>query len=204
MDMHRDKRAGCARPAQIAAWIATLVAFFLLITGALLFRNRLVRVTRNTWPPAPVWQGTGVLREANGSAFPLYVKLRFERKHEGAGPVEGKTNLIGTASLCTAEKIPLDLDISGSLDAWWLEDGKAVTLYFHTEKNSNPKLFFLLYGSWQGTALVLEDRGTLAYFFEANTDTKSRLRSPVILKNAQIALHYGERDQFEALCVSPT
>jgi hypothetical protein len=177
------------------AWIATLVAFFVLITAPLLLRYRFARTTRNTWPwpPAPVWQGSGFLRDANGSAFPLYVKLRFERKHEGAGPVDGKTNLIGTASLCTAQKIPLDLEISGSLDSWWLENGKVVTLYFRTERNSNPKLFFLLYGSWQGTDLVLEDRGTLAYFFETSTDTKSRLRSPVTLKNTQIALHYGEK-----------
>jgi hypothetical protein len=141
---------------------------------------------------------------ANGSAYPLYVKLRFERKHEGFGPANGKTNLIGTASLCTAQNTPLDLDISGSLDAWWLENGKAVTLYFRTERYSNPKLFFLLYGSWQGTELVLEDRGTLAYFFKTTKDRESQLARPASLKNTQITLHYGEKDEFEALCSSAT
>lgn len=150
----------------MAGWLATLVGFFLLITSPLLLRYRYPGASRNTWPSAPVWQGNGILYGANGSAYPLCVKLRFERKHEGFGPANGKTNLIGTASLCTAQNTPLDLDISGSLDAWWLENGKAVTLYFRTGRYSNPKLFFLLYGSWQGTELVLEDRGTLAYFFK--------------------------------------
>jgi hypothetical protein len=202
MDEQLKKRADDTRPIQIAAWIATLVAFFLLITVPLFLRHRLARATRNSWPPAPVWQGSGVLHAANGSAYPLYLKLRFERKHEGSGPAHGKTNLIGTASLCTAQKTPVDLEISGSLDAWWLENGKAVTLYFRTERNSNPKLFFLLYGSWQGTELVLEDRGTLAYFFKASTDTKNQLKPPS--KNTQITLHYGEKNEFEAFCPSAT
>lgn len=144
------------------------------------------------------------MQAANGSTFPLYVKLRFERKHEGVGPTDGKTNLIGTASVCTVQKGPLDLDISGSLDAWWLENGKAVTLYLRTERNSSPRLSFLLYGSWQGTELVLEDRGTLPYFFTADTDIKSRLRPTATVKNAQIRLRYGEKDEFEALCPSLT
>jgi hypothetical protein len=188
----------------MAAWLATLVTFFLLITAPLFFRYHFARVAHNTWPPAPMWQGNGVLRGANGSAFPLFVKLRFERKHDGAGPTDGKTNLVGTASLCTAQKIPLHLDISGSLNAWWLENGKVVTLYFRTERNSNPKLFFLLYGSWQGTELVLEDRGSLAYFFTADSDMKTRLRPPATVKNAQITLRYGQKEEFEALCPSST
>jgi hypothetical protein len=204
MNKHLPKRADAARPAQIAAWIATLVVFFLLITAPLFLRHRLPRAAPSTWPPAPVWQGSGVLHAANGSAYPLYLKLRFERKHQGSGPADGKTNLIGTASLCNAQKTPVDLDISGSLEAWWLENGKAVTLYFRTERNSNPKLFFLLYGSWQGTELVLEDRGTLAYFFKASTDAKNRLKPPTLPNNTQITLHYGEKNEFETLCPSVT
>jgi len=195
------KRVEYMRPAQVAAWITILVTVFLLLTAPLFLRHRLARAASNSWPPAPVWRGSGILHAANGSAYPLYVKLRFERKHEGSGPADGKTNLIGTASLCTGEKSALDLEISGSLDAWWLENGKAVILYFRTERNS-PKLFFLLYGSWQGTELVLEDRGTLAYFFKAATDTHSRLKPSATPKNTQITLHYGEKDQFEALCPS--
>jgi hypothetical protein len=133
----------------------------------------------------------------------LYLKLRFERKHEGSGPADGKTNLIGTASLCTAQKTPVGLDISGSLDAWWFENGKPVTLYFRTGRNSNPKLFFLLYGSWQGTELLLEDRGTLAYFFDANASGKSPLRPATTSRNTEITLHYGKKDEFEALCPAP-
>ena|ERR1700676_1461704 len=102
MDQHLKKRADDSRPKQIAAWTATLLVFFLLITVPLFLRHRLARATSNSWPPAPVWQGTGVLHGANGSAYPLYLKLRFERKHEGSGPADGKTNLIGTASLGTA------------------------------------------------------------------------------------------------------
>jgi hypothetical protein len=75
-----------------------------------------------------------------------------------------------------------------------------VTLYFRTERNSNSKLFFLLYGWWQGTELVLEDRGTLAHFFKISAENSSPLRPPGTPKNAQITLHYGEKDQFEALC----
>jgi hypothetical protein len=55
-----------------------------------------------------------------------------------AGPTDGKTNLIGTASLCTVQKSPLDLDIPGSLDAWWLENGKAVTLYLLRKEIQAP------------------------------------------------------------------
>lgn len=198
-----EKRADPKRPFQIAAGFAASLTFILLTTAPLLLRYRSAR-TPHTWPRAPVWQGNGVLQAANGSTFPLYVKLRFERKHGGAGPTDGKTNLIGTASLCTVQKSPLDLDISGSLDAWWLENGKAVTLYLRTERNSSPRLSFLLYGSWQGTELVLEDRGTLAYFFNAGTDMKNWQRPPAKVKNAQITLRYGEKDEFEALCPSPT
>jgi hypothetical protein len=165
----------------MAGWLATLVVFLLLITGPLVLRYRLVRVTRNSWPPAPVWQGTGVPHAANGSAYPLYVKLRFERKHEGSGPAEGKSNLIGTASRCPSPTTPLDVDIFGSLDALWLENGKPVTLYFRTERNSKPRLFFLLYGSRQGTELVLEDRGTLAYSFKTNAGMRRRLRTPTMV-----------------------
>jgi hypothetical protein len=204
MDKYLRKRADNTRPIPIAAWSVTLVAFFLLITVPLLLRHRLSRAARNTWPPAPVWQGSGVLHAANGSAYPLYLKVRFERKHDGSGPADGKANLIGTASLCTAQKTPIDLDISGSLDGWWLENGKAVTLYFRTEQNSSPKLFFLLYGSWQGTELVLEDRGTLAYFFKTSTDKKSQRKPSTTHKNTQITLHYGEKNEFEPLCRSAT
>ena len=199
-----EKRADGERPSQLVAWIGTLIIFLLLISGPLLVRHRLTRATHNTWPPAPLWQGAGVLQAANGSAYPLYLKLRFERKHEGSGPADGKTNLIGTASLCTTQRTPVDLDISGSLDAWWLENGKAVTLYFRTERNSTPKLFFLLYGSWQGTELVLDDRGSLGYFFKTSENTNSRIRPPTMLKNAQITLHYSGKNEFEALCPSPT
>ena len=73
-------------------------------------------------------------------------------------------------------------------------------LYFRTERNSNPRLFFLLYGSWQGTKLVLEDRGTLAYFFRTGTDMESGLRAKTTLANTQITLHYAEKDEFEAFC----
>jgi hypothetical protein len=187
-------------PSQTAAWIVALFAFFLLIAAPLLLRHRLANPASTSWPPAPVWQGSGILQVANRFAYPFYMKLRFERKHEGSGPADGKTNLIGTATLCTPQKSPLDLDISGSLDAWWLENGRTVTLYFRTERNSNPKLFFLLYGSWQGTELVLEDRGTLAHLFKTSADTQSPLKPPETPKNAQITLHYGEKDQFEALC----
>jgi hypothetical protein len=204
MERHLPKRTDDTRPIQVAAWLVTLVAFFLLVTVSPFLRHRLARAAPNTWPLAPVWQGSGVLHAENGCAYPLYLKLRFERKHEGSGPADGKTNLIGSASLCTAQKIPVDLEISGSLDGWWLEDGKPVTLYFRTERNSNPKLFFLLYGSWRGTELVLEDRGTLAYFFKASTGTKNRLKlPPPPPQNTQITLHYGEKDEFEALCPSP-
>ena len=72
------------------AWIGTLIIFLLLITAPLLFRHRLTRTTHNTWPPAPVWQGAGVLQAANGSPYPLYLKLRFERKHEGSRAAERK------------------------------------------------------------------------------------------------------------------
>jgi hypothetical protein len=57
-------------------------------------------------------------------------------------------------------------------------NGKAVTLYFRIERNSSPKLFRLPYGSWQGTELVLEDRGTLAYFFNTSSDKKSQPKPP--------------------------
>jgi hypothetical protein len=51
---------------------------------------------------------------------------------------------------------------------------------------------------------VLEDRETLAYFFNAGTDMKNRQRPPAKVKNAQITLRYGEKDEFEALGSSPT
>ncbi|MGA2420012.1 MAG: hypothetical protein ABSG69_07995 [Candidatus Acidiferrum sp.] len=98
------------------------------------------------WTPAPVWSGTGVLQAASGGGYPLYLKLRFAAKHQGPEPGKGKTNLIGAATICTPQNALFDLEVSGSVDAWFAENGSNVVLYPHNERNAQPKLAFLLYG----------------------------------------------------------
>jgi hypothetical protein len=114
--------------------------------------------------------------------------------------------LIGTATLCESKLGSVDLDVSGTLDAWFVENGKQVILYLRTERKTNPKLFFLLYGSWQGSALLLEDRGTFGYLLDGNAfaaagraavwpQTRASRRI-----NSEITLHYAERDEFDNSC----
>jgi hypothetical protein len=100
-----EKRGEHRWPSKTAAWIAALFAFFLLIAAPLLPRRRLANPTRTSWPLAPVWQGSGILHAANRSAYPLYMKLRFERKREGSGTADGKTSLIGTATFVLLENL---------------------------------------------------------------------------------------------------
>ena len=157
------------------------------------------------WTPAPAWQGTGVLQAAIGAGYPLYLKLRFERKHQGPEPSKGRTNLIGTATICTPQNALFDLEVSGSVDAWFAENGSNVVLYLHNERSAQPKLTLLLYGSWQGTELVLEDRGSLGNSF--NPDGTPKAYAPTRTNarhNSEIKLHYGERSAFEAACPAAT
>lgn len=194
-------RARGARLVKIAGWIGAGTAFLLVVAATVRWAGLgLTDDTGRSWKPAPVWQGNGVLA-ANGATYRFYVKIRFERKHEGANPTVGKTNLIGIATICAPHQIAIELDVSGTMDAWWVENGKAVTLYLRPEKKSDPKLFFLLYGSWQGTELVLEDRGTLENFFKTYVRTKNPRRSSKgPMKTAEVTLHYGEKSEFERAC----
>ncbi|HEY2351626.1 MAG TPA: hypothetical protein VGH83_03880 [Candidatus Acidoferrum sp.] len=175
-------------------------AFLLVLVAGLSVRHWLVRNPRRQWTPAPVWQGTGFARGASGRSYPLFLKIRFERKHEGSGPADGKTNLIGTAEICDPRLGPIDLEVSGSLGAWYVENGKEVTLYLRTERSAYPRLFFLLYGSWQGQELLLEDRGTMENFFKMAERLKNSRFSPAARRDTVIVLHYGERAEFDRAC----
>ena len=118
-----------ARLLRNVGYLATGVSTVLiLLLGVASLRHWLVN-PKIPWEPAPAWHGTGVLQSAGGAKYPLYLKVRFERKHQGLEPTSGKTNLIGTATICTPQKIRFDLDVSGTVDAWWPEDGKNVVLY---------------------------------------------------------------------------
>jgi len=157
------------------------------------------------WMSAPVWHGTGVLQAASGAGYPLYLKLRFERKHQGPEPSKGKTNLVGTATICTPQNALFDLEVTGSVDAWFVENGRNVVLYLHNERSAQPKLTFLLYGSWQGTELVLEDRGSLGNSFNPDGTPKEYAQTRTNARyNSEIKLHYGDRSAFEAACPAAT
>jgi hypothetical protein len=196
MKEQNRNRLPSGRSAGIAAVSSSLIVVLLV---ALSLRHAFVN-PKTPWTPAPVWRGTGVLHSVDGAAYPLYLKLRFERKHEGL-PTSGKTNLIGTATVCTPQKNRYDLDVTGSVDAWWAQNGKNVILYLRTERDSNPKLYFLLYGSWRGPELVLEDRGTLANSF--NPDGTARIAPqthPHAAKNSEIILQHGDKSVLDAAC----
>ncbi len=198
-------------PARSLGCLLAALAFFILFVSFVLFvRARLVDSRTRSYTPAPVWHGLGLLNTAAAARYPLFLKIRFERKHQGAGPTEGKTNLIGTAQLCLPQQPPIDLEVAGALNSWFVENGKEVTLYLRTERNTNPKLFFLLYGSWQGSQLLLEDRGTLASFFAGGRSSNQehpKKASPSaapplspIYGNSEIILHYAEKAEFDAVC----
>ncbi|MGA2813599.1 MAG: hypothetical protein ABSG16_19525 [Candidatus Acidiferrum sp.] len=183
-----------------AATAAASFSLLAVLVVAWSLRHALVS-PKTPWPPAPVWHGTGVLHSVDGAAYPLYLKLRFARKHEGLTPTSGKSNLIGTAAMCTPEKKRYDLEVTGSIDAWWAQNGKNVILYLRTERDAEPKLYFLLYGSWRGPELVLEDRGTLAGSFNrAGTAPISPPAPPGSAKNSEIILQYGDKNLWEAAC----
>ncbi len=87
------------------------------------------------------------------------------------------------------------------MDAWFAENGRTVVLYLHNERSAQPKLTFLLYGSWQGTELVLEDRGSLGDSFNPDGIPKEYAQTRTGARyNSEIKLHYGGRSAFQAAC----
>ena len=166
----------------------------------LVLRHRLV-TPKLPRTPAPVWHGSGILRAPSGSTYPLYLKLRFERKHRGAAPTDGRTNLIGTAELCTMDGASYDLEVSGALDARRAQNGKPVVLYPRTEPNSGVKRFFVLYGSWQGASLVLADRGSFARFLATAPSAANPSRStPPANYASDVSVPYGDKAVFDTMC----
>ena len=178
----------------------SVLAVLMLCAFALVLRSGLFSTPKRSAVLSPVWHGTGLLHSAGAATYPLFLKIRFERKHEGNGLTASKTNLIGTATICSAGQ-PVDLELSGTLDAWFAQNGKDVIIYLRTEKSADPKRFFLLYGSWQGADMVLEDRGTIMYFLHPEeTEREVSSRSPHQRENSEVVLHYGEKPEFDRLC----
>jgi hypothetical protein len=84
------------------------------------------------------------------------------------------------------------LTVSSYIKQAWLDaDRKPVTFYFASLKDAQPKLSFDLLGSWQGQALVLEDRGSMAMSFAPDGRAKGYLdgaNSPKENTTGQVAL----------------
>lgn len=154
--------------------------------------------------PLNVWTGYGRLHSSAGATYGLYVRLMLTpNRGHGIGP---RNNLRGSALLCTPQGITYPYDLHGNIkNAWSSTEGKETGLYFGTPNGEKPNRSFDLYGVWRNGELVLDDKGNLGHTFEANGTLapKGRYgRAPAPGEHAAVALAYGSREEFEALCKS--
>ena len=189
------KRRGCGCFASVAWAVLLLLAVYVLLNPwALHIGGR--------WTPALTWHGVGKLQSTSGANYGLFLEVNLYMRHRRHSTSSGSKNLAGTAKLCTPQGEIYPLTVSGYIKQAWLDaDRKPVTFYFASLKDAQPKLGFELLGSWQGQALVLEDRGSMAMSFAPDGRAKGYLdgaNSPK--ENTTGRLHYSTESEFSSLC----
>jgi hypothetical protein len=151
--------------------------------------------------PTPLlyWTGYGKL-VTKGGTYPLYVMLypsaHFSRlRVDGLRPAGG---VGGTAALCTSPGTVEALKLGGTIYGRWSSTRDALMgfrlLEIRTFDIGQRQGYFDLYGRWNASDLVMDDRD------RAN----SKFRSGVTIEHASITFHQGSYAEFKAACSNAT
>jgi hypothetical protein len=190
--MRAPKRHGC---------IASLLGLVLLCAGIVYG----VAAITAPWSfhiggvstPLLSWSATGMLHAKSGN-YPLYVFL-YPDSHssrlrlDGLRPTGG---VQGTARLCTSRGLSQYLKLSGTIyNGWSSTEGSVISfrmlewVLFNTPPTRG---YFDLYGRWNGTQLVMDDRGSFAKTF----------RSGLKIEHASVTLDPGSYSDFKTACAA--
>jgi len=193
--MRAPKRHGC---------IASLLGLVLLCAGIVYG----VAAITAPWSfhiggvstPLLSWSATGMLQTKGGN-YPLYVFLypdshfsRLRLRSQEGEDLRPTGGVQGSAWLCTSRDVAQRLKLSGTIyNGWSNTEGSVISFrllewYFF---DSRPTRGYLdLEGRWNGTKLVMDDRGSLAKTF----------RSDLKIEHASVTLNPGSYSDFKAAC----
>jgi hypothetical protein len=147
--------------------------------------------------PLLYWSATGTLHTKGGN-YPLYVLFyaspHFSRlRLDGLRPSGG---VQGSGALCTLPGAIQNLTLTGTIyNGWSSTEGSIINFrlleprYFNVGQRRG---YFDLYGRWQGSELVMDDRGEGA----------STFRSGLKLEHESVILDRGSYSDFKAACAS--
>lgn len=150
------------------------------------------------WTPLLYWSGHGKLVTKAGT-YPLYVTIYPSPHHsrlrlDNLRPTGGLT---GTASLCVSPGVTESLKLSGTIFGNWSSTNDALidfrVLEYQIVNLGQAQGYFDLYGRWQGSKLVMDDRGRAS----------GKFRSGLRIDHASIVLDEGSFSDFKAACANP-
>jgi hypothetical protein len=158
--------------------------------------------------PTTAWHGVGRLRDSTGQEYGLYASFFPDIRH-GYGSRNGpatpvpRYGLRGSARVCTREGLTIPFDLHGGIVGLWLDaDGKQMSLNLSEQSKERLKRHFSLYGSFQGSELVLDDHKSMFVYLQSDgklTPTRYST-SPVPEKHANVTLAWGDASDFENVC----
>jgi len=147
--------------------------------------------------PLLYWSASGMLH-TKGGTYPLNVlfypssnssRLRLD----GLRPTGG---VQGSGWLCTSPGVIQYLKLSGTIyNGWSSTEGSLINfrlLEWYLFDSRPTRGYFDLDGRWNGTKLVMEDRGSLG----------SKFRSGLRIEHASVTLDPGSYSDFKAACAS--
>jgi hypothetical protein len=133
-----------------------------------------------------------------GGNYPLYVFLypdsHFSRlRVDGLRPTGG---VQGSGWLCTSRGVTQRLKLSGTIyNGWSSTEGSLISfrlLEWYIFDTRPTRGYFDLNGRWNGTKLVMDDRGSVGRTF----------RSGLKIEHASVTLDPGSYSEFKAACGS--
>jgi len=195
--MRPQRRHGC-----IAQLLGLLILCLVVVYG--------VAAITSPWSfhiggiPTPLlsWSAIGTLHTKDGTypmnvffyPAPNFSRLRLQTKEgDTLRPTGG---VQGSAYLCTSRNVIQYLKLSGTIyNGWSTTEGSLINFrlleprYFDVGQRRG---YFDLDGRWNGTKLVMDDRGSFAKTF----------RSGLRIEHASITLDPGSYSDFKSACAS--
>jgi len=150
--------------------------------------------------PLLTWFGCGKLQTKGGAEYPLYVYFypssHFSQLHmDGLRPTGG---LQGRGLLCTSPGVTTQLELSGTIYGGWRSTEGSLMAFRLLETRiidaGQGRGFFDLAGRWQGSKLMMDERGGRGHPF----------RSGLRIENASVTLEWGTRSDFKDMCAKAT
>jgi hypothetical protein len=164
--------------------------------------------------PIPMWSGWGKLQGPSGREYALFVNISPNHTSSRLRPVGGSgPRVAGTATLCSPHGERYSLRLRGSLEKHMgsSTDGKHMSLSLYRRPwnwsfvgpgNERPRM--QLEGTWHNPDLVMQDRGSLERYFEADGSLRTGSLPSGRSGDAgvPITLHEGSTSEFEAACAA--